>query len=164
MAPNVKASKVHDNDEIMLDDPIDNPEWWKNHTVTPGDVHSNDAPRVAAAKEAGVPSAVAAWATVDPARVGEDGTPYAVSNIVNGHWASSKQRMNIPNPLNKNKPDVFTIPDTQVDELDPFYKSLRAIPKTGVHNPLKNNHRYVEYGEISRKVSGVHFCVHCVFP
>jgi len=28
---------------------------------------------------------------------------------------------------------------------------LRSVPKSGVHNPLKNNERYLQYGEISRQ-------------
>lgn len=38
-------------------------------------------------------------------------------------------------------------------ELQPFVESLRGVPKSGVHNPLKNVERYVQFGEISRKVS-----------
>jgi 1-pyrroline-5-carboxylate dehydrogenase len=40
-----------------------------------------------------------------------------------------------------------------VGELQPFVESLRGVPKSGVHNPLKNVERYVQFGEISRKVS-----------
>jgi hypothetical protein len=32
----------------------------------------------------------------------------------------------------------------QVDELGPFFESLRKVPKSGVHNPLKKPERYVE--------------------
>lgn len=44
------------------------------------------------------------------------------------------------------------MPDTSVEELAPFVESLRGVPKSGVHNPLKNVERYLMYGEISRKV------------
>lgn len=27
---------------------------------------------------------------------------------------------------------------------------MKAVPKSGVHNPLKNNERYLQFGEISR--------------
>ena len=119
MPPNVQAPiDIHDNDDdmAMMDEPIDNPEWWKDHCHTPGEVAAAAVlqDRVAAAEQAGVPSAVATWATVDPTRLGEDPTPYSVSNIVNGQWTSSHQRMSIPNPMNKGKPDLFTIPDTAV--------------------------------------------------
>jgi 1-pyrroline-5-carboxylate dehydrogenase len=93
------------------------------------------------------------WATVDPLKMGKDATPYAVSNLVGGKWASAASTMSIPHPLDKDAHDIFTIPDTQVDELGPFFESLRKVPKSGVHNPLKNPDRYVKYGEISRKVN-----------
>ena len=73
--------------------------------------------------------------------------------------------MTIPNPMNKDAPPVCTIPDTQINELQPFVASLKSVPKSGVHNPLKNNERYLQFGEISRKVRGmirvvhvIHFC------
>jgi 1-pyrroline-5-carboxylate dehydrogenase len=78
--------------------------------------------------------------------------PQTVLNLVGGEWKSSKQTMSIPHPLDKDSPDIFTIPDTQADELQPFVDSLRKVRKTGLHNPLKNPERYVAYGEISRKV------------
>lgn len=43
------------------------------------------------------------------------------------------------------------MPDTREDELGPFVESLRSVPKSGVHNPLKNVERYLQFGEISRK-------------
>ena len=93
------------------------------------------------------------WATVDPATMGETAQPYEVSNLVGGKWTkSTASTMTIPHPLDKNKAPIFTIPDTQVSELGPFFESLRKVPKSGVHNPLKNPHRYVEWGDISRKV------------
>eukprot|EP00529_Nitzschia_sp_RCC80_P024974 CAMPEP_0113482694 /NCGR_PEP_ID=MMETSP0014_2-20120614/23054_1 /TAXON_ID=2857 /ORGANISM="Nitzschia sp." /LENGTH=530 /DNA_ID=CAMNT_0000376225 /DNA_START=316 /DNA_END=1908 /DNA_ORIENTATION=+ /assembly_acc=CAM_ASM_000159 len=92
------------------------------------------------------------WATVDPATMGETAQPYEVSNLVGGKWTkSTASTMTIPHPLDKNKAPIFTIPDTQVSELGPFFESLRKVPKSGVHNPLKNPHRYVEWGDISRK-------------
>jgi len=53
--------------------------------------------------------------------------------------------------MDKDSPPVCTIPDTQGNELGPFVESLRGVPKSGVHNPLKNNERYLQFGEISRK-------------
>lgn len=64
--------------------------------------------------------------------------------------------MIIPNPLNKDKYPIFTIPDTQSTELQPFIDSMNKIKKSGVHNPLKNVHRYLEYGEITRQ-QGQHY-------
>ena len=92
------------------------------------------------------------WATADPSTMGV-GAPHIVANLVAGKWTTdTKATMTIPDPMDKNSQPIFTIPDTQVDELEPFFKSLRAVPKSGIHNPLKNPDRYVQYGEISRKV------------
>jgi hypothetical protein len=54
--------------------------------------------------------------------------------------------------LDRDAPAVCTVPDTTVEELTPFLDSLRGVPKSGVHNPLKNVERYLMFGEISRKV------------
>jgi hypothetical protein len=95
---------------------------------------------------------VPSWATVDPTKMGTTAEPYAVSNLVDGKWTTAKNVMTIPHPLAKDMHPIFTIPDTQVSELGPFLDSLKKVPKSGVHNPLKKPERYVQYGEISRKV------------
>ena len=97
-------------------------------------------------------STLPSWATADPSVMGVSSDIHQVSNLVGGKWSDAKARMVIPDPMNKNSQPIFTIPDTQVDELAPFFESLRKVPKSGVHNPLKNPDRYVKYGEISRKV------------
>lgn len=93
------------------------------------------------------------WATADPSAMGVSNDIHSVSNLVGGKWTDAKARMTIPDPMDKNAPPIFTIPDTQEDELAPFFDSLRKVPKSGMHNPLKNPDRYVKYGEISRRVS-----------
>lgn len=100
-------------------------------------------------------SLVPSWATYDPAALGKDSTPYAVSNMVGGNWTGASSTMEIIHPLDRDANPIFTIPDTTKGEIEPFVKSLRACPKTGLHNPLKNPQRYVEYGEISRKVRDI---------
>lgn len=91
------------------------------------------------------------WATIDPMSLGETTTVYDVQNIVSGQWTGSSKKMTIPNPMDKKKPPIFTIPDTQGKELQPYIDSMSKIPKSGVHNPLKNVNRYLEYGEITRQ-------------
>ena len=100
------------------------------------------------------------WATVDPASLGTNPKPYAVSNIVNGSWSTSEKNLIIPNPMDKNAPPVCTVPDTQGYELGPFVASLKSVPKSGVHNPMKNVDRYLKFGEISRKVKLMRVCGH----
>jgi len=47
---------------------------------------------------------------------------------------------------------MVKIPDTQVDEIEPFAESLASVPKTGLHNPFKNKERYLMLSEVNRKV------------
>lgn len=95
------------------------------------------------------------WATVDLDRMGVDATPYAVSNLVNGAWTTLDNTMTIIHPLDESAPPLFTIPDTSVDDLPPYLASLGPVPKSGLHNPLKNPERYVMLGEVSRKAAGL---------
>jgi hypothetical protein len=98
-------------------------------------------------------SSLLVWASVNPSDLGVNSNPYAVSNLVQGQWKDSKEYLTIPHPLDKDAPPLFTVPSTQIDELDDFYVSLRSCPKSGLHNPLKNPERYVQLGEISRKAA-----------
>ena len=107
-------------------------------------------------------SSVPSWATADPRAMGVDTTPHAVKNLVDGNWAqNTAETISIPHPLDAGAPPIFTIPDTQISELGPFFESLRKVKKSGLHNPLKNPERYVQYGEISRKVSALCCVVLC---
>lgn len=79
-----------------------------------------------------------AWATADPETMGTSPEPYAVSNLVGGNWVKANSEMLIPHPLDKDKHPIFSVPDTELSELGPFFESMRKVPKSGVHNPLKN--------------------------
>jgi hypothetical protein len=98
---------------------------------------------------------VPSWATVDPKLLGTSSTPYIVQNIVNGTWqttnATTTTTIDVPHPYNTDVVHpIFTVPDTT--NIQPYIQSLRACPKTGLHNPYKNVERYIQYGEISRLV------------
>ena len=99
-------------------------------------------------------STVPEWASCNPWELGtSNDSVHEVLNCVDGKWTGdTKSKMTIPHPLDRDAPPIFTIPDTQEDELAPFFESLRKCPKTGLHNPLKNPERYVQYGEITRRV------------
>ena len=47
--------------------------------------------------------------------------------------------------------DFLLMPNTQVDELQPFVDSMSACPKSGLHNVFKNPERMLMYGEVSFK-------------
>jgi 1-pyrroline-5-carboxylate dehydrogenase len=106
----------------------------------------------ASAASAPFSTVIPSWASLDPAALGETATPYAVKNLVGGEWTSASKNLIIPNPIQKSGPAIFTTPDTQIEELEPFVKSMSMCSKSGVHNPLKNVDRYLLYGEITRKV------------
>lgn len=96
-------------------------------------------------------SSIPEWASFDPfAASASSSQVHAVSNIVDGKQTTARSVAEIVNPMNKDA-NIFTIPDTQADELEPFVKSLRNCPKSGMHNPLKNPDRYLKFGEISRR-------------
>ena len=85
--------------------------------------------------------------------MGESPKPHFVPNLVNGNWVRKASKvMEIPNPMLENGHPIFSIQDTQVEELGPFIESMALVPKSGVHNPLKNVDRYLALGEVSRKV------------
>lgn len=91
------------------------------------------------------------WASLDPSTLGTSATPHAVLNLVHGVWTTSQTSIRMPNPMDRDRPPVCTLPDTMVAELGPYIDSLKKVPKSGVHNPLKNVERYRQLGEISRK-------------
>ncbi len=80
-----------------------------------------------------------------------------LKNLVNGKWLGVNNYRNIYNVFNGKL--EYKVPDTQINELQPFIESLKSVPKSGVHNPLKNNERYLQFGEISRKVRDLYPCV-----
>jgi 1-pyrroline-5-carboxylate dehydrogenase len=97
---------------------------------------------------------VPGWATLDPNALGVVSTPHYVGNIVGGTWQPEgiiKNTLTIPNPMDRDASALFTVADTSMDELAPFVKSMEAVSKSGVHNPLRNVERYLMYGDISRK-------------
>jgi 1-pyrroline-5-carboxylate dehydrogenase len=108
-------------------------------------------------------STIPSWATLDPQALGVDMTPHYVQNIVQGSWqpeCNATKKILIPHPMDKDAHPIFSLPDTSVEELGPFIKSMESVPKSGLHNPLRNVERYLMYGDISRKVRA---CVHDIF-
>ena len=58
---------------------------------------------------------------------------------VNGEWHVPKGSRDIPDPMNGEA--FIKLPDPQVDEIQPYVQSLRSVPKSGMHNPLKDPER-----------------------
>lgn len=79
------------------------------------------------------------------------GAPVPLLNFVNGEWSGVKRYTDIVDPMNGDV--IIKMPNTDKDELQPFIERMKAIPKSGLHNPLKNVDRYNLYGEISFKLA-----------
>lgn len=105
------------------------------------------------------------WASYDPETLGHTKHVHHVQNLCDGKWQSTRSSMEIIHPMDDKALPIFTIPDTTVDEVQPFVESLQKVTKSGLHNPLKHPERYLMYGEISRKVrhksNDERFCASC---
>ncbi|CAL5223996.1 g6611 [Coccomyxa viridis] len=78
-------------------------------------------------------------------------SPAQAQNLVNGEWHNTKGSRDIPDPMNGEA--FIKLPDPQIDEIQPYVESLRSVPKSGMHNPLKNPERYNMYGDISMRAA-----------
>ena len=94
---------------------------------------------------------LSAFATLDPEALSA-AAPHRVDNLLGGRWVGARAEVEVPDPLNG---EIFMrVADARADdELDAFAASLAACPKSGLHNPLKNNARYLLYGEVSRRAA-----------
>ncbi len=93
-----------------------------------------------------------AFATVDPfaGMTGEE--PGQLQNLVNGQWEDvPTYRDDIVDPMNGEH--FLNVPDTQ--DMAPFIEGLESCPKSGVHNPLKNNDRYVHLGRVCAQAAAL---------
>lgn len=88
--------------------------------------------------------------TFDPKAI-SGAHPAQLYNLLNGEWVLPRECINIVDPLN-GEPFV-KMPNTKVDELQPFVESLGKCPKTGLHNPFKNVERYMMWGDVSAKMA-----------
>lgn len=86
-----------------------------------------------------------AWATLNPETLSA-ANQTRLSNLCGGQWSGAKEYIDIVDPMNG---EVFIkMPNTKGNEIEQFITSAASVPKTGLHNPLKNPERYVMYGEI----------------
>ncbi len=88
-------------------------------------------------------SSLPKWATVDPFTLSAK-NPHTISNILDGKLVSSAKSSPIIDPLNGG---VFLhSPLPEKAELDAFVASQKKIPSYGLHNPIRNVNRYMQYG------------------
>jgi len=93
-----------------------------------------------------------AFATVDPFAGMTGAAPGQLQNLVNGQWTDvPTYRDDIVDPMNGEH--FLNVPDTQ--DMAPFIEGLESCPKSGVHNPLKNNDRYVHLGHVCAQAAAL---------
>jgi 1-pyrroline-5-carboxylate dehydrogenase len=93
-----------------------------------------------------------AWSRFDPETL-SGASPAVCANLVGGEWKDAGSYLTLPDPMNGEP--FLKCPDTgakDASELDAFVASLKSVPKSGLHNPLKNPERYVELGEVTARV------------
>ncbi len=92
------------------------------------------------------------FATVDPFDGMTGGNPGQVENLVRGQWHSATaKRDDIVDPMNGER--FLEVPDT--NELTPFIAGLQSCSKSGLHNPLKHNDRYVHLGRVCARAAAL---------
>ncbi len=92
------------------------------------------------------------FATVDPFAGMTGSKPGRLHNLVGGRWADPGVfRDDIVDPMTGES--FLEVPDTQ--DLAPFIAGLASCPKSGLHNPLKNNDRYVHLGRVCAKAAAL---------
>ena len=92
------------------------------------------------------------FATVDPFDGMTAKDPGVLKNLAGGQWQDvPAYREDIVDPLNGGH--FLNVPDTE--DLAQFAAGLGSCPKTGLHNPLKRNDRYVHLGRVCAKAAAL---------
>lgn len=47
---------------------------------------------------------------------------------------------------------MIRVPNTGMDEIQPFIESMQSVPKSGLHNPFRNKERYLMLADVNRRV------------
>lgn len=77
------------------------------------------------------------FATVDPNVMAGNDRGF---NLVNGEWKQTEKYNNLIDPLSGKT--LMKVPATSMEETTDFIESMKAVPKSGLHNPFKNKERY----------------------
>jgi 1-pyrroline-5-carboxylate dehydrogenase len=93
-----------------------------------------------------------AFATVDPFAGMTGKAPGRLQNLVGGAWVDGDAyRDDIVDPMTGEP--FLDVPDTR--DFDPFIRGLAGCPKSGLHNPLRNNDRYVHLGRVCARAAAL---------
>lgn len=93
-----------------------------------------------------------AFATVDPFAGMTADRPGRAHNLVAGQWVDAdKYRDDVVDPMNGAA--FLDVPDTQ--DMSAFVEGLQSCPKSGLHNPFRNNARYVHLGQVCARAAAL---------
>lgn len=94
------------------------------------------------------------WAAYYPASTLGDKKNPRLENFVNGSFCSPPEcdTQCLPDPMTGAPMLHLPLTDGAL-ALEPFLMRMKEVPKSGLHNPLKNVDRYVKYGEISFRLA-----------
>ncbi len=95
-------------------------------------------------------SSLPKWATVDPHTLSAK-NPHTMVNILDGKVLPTTKSSPILDPLNGG--NFIQSPLPEKTELDAFVASQKKIPAFGLHNPIRNVNRYMQFGEIFLKIA-----------
>lgn len=96
-------------------------------------------------------SKIPQWATLDPRLISKD-NPHTLANILDGIPTKSSKTEPIVDPLNGGTFLYNSLPESK-QQLDAYVASQKSVPHYGVHNPIRNVHRYMQMGEIFLKIA-----------
>jgi 1-pyrroline-5-carboxylate dehydrogenase len=88
-------------------------------------------------------SSLPRWASCDPHTLSAK-NPHTMSNILDGKLLPSTKSSPIVDPLNGGNFIFSPLPERT--ELDAFAASQKKIPVFGLHNPIRNVSRYMQFG------------------
>lgn len=91
------------------------------------------------------------WASVDPFTLGGK-HPHTVVNFLNGkEFKSGKNLLPIVDPMNGEH--FINVDLVDSSETQGFVDSQKSTPRFGLHNPIRNVHRYTMYGDIYFRIA-----------
>jgi 1-pyrroline-5-carboxylate dehydrogenase len=92
------------------------------------------------------------FATIDPFDEMTAERPGVARNLAAGSWQDiATVRTDIVDPLDGSA--FLRVPDTE--DMDVFRAGLASCPKSGLHNPLKRNDRYVHLGRVCARAAAL---------
>ena len=68
---------------------------------------------------------------------------YVLQNYYGGEWHDSAEYESFLNPKDKHAKNFLKTPNLLSSEMSPIIEEMKAVPCSGLHNPMKNIDRYL---------------------